>query len=115
MEAGPPAPGATMAMMEALALQDIGAKSKGDINEMLDKLNKMDSYQVQDMFPICKIEKAYKTGTANILFTCRDQEVRQHILSALHNAEKTACSGPAPAGYVEDELTLWMDAMIDEL
>ncbi|CAK0852503.1 unnamed protein product, partial [Prorocentrum cordatum] len=109
---GPPAPGAAMAMMEALTQQDIGAKSKGDLTTTIERINAMDQHQVQDSFPICKLDKAYKSGQANILFNCRGYEIRQRLMTALRNADKQACVGPAPAGFVEDELTLWMGALV---
>ncbi|CAK0902896.1 unnamed protein product, partial [Prorocentrum cordatum] len=112
---GPPAPGAAMAMMEALTQQDIGAKSKGDFTATIERTTAMDQYHVQDIFPTCKLEKAYKSGQAKILFNCRDYEIRQSLMTALHNADKQACVGPAPAGFVEDEWTLWMDALVGEV
>eukprot|EP00959_Pyramimonas_sp_CCMP1952_P438634 9183039-Pyramimonas_sp.AAC.1 len=88
-----------MAMMEALTQQDIGAKSKGDLTATVERINAMDQCQVQDIFPICKLEKAHKSGQANILFNCRDYEIRQSLMTALHNAGNEACVGPAPAGF----------------
>eukprot|EP00959_Pyramimonas_sp_CCMP1952_P328465 6876453-Pyramimonas_sp.AAC.1 len=70
-----------MAMMEGLAQQDIGAKSKGDLAAAIERTN--------------AIDQVY--------------EVRQRIMGALHIAQKTACVGPAPAGF-----PMWMDALIDE-
>ena len=102
-------------MMEALALKDIGAKSKGDITDTIQHINGLDQYQVQDIFPICKLEKAYKSGQAKILINCRNYDIRSCIMTAFHNAQIPACSGPAPAGFVEDELAMWMDTMMDDI
>jgi hypothetical protein len=55
---GPPAPGAAMAMMESLVKQDIGAKSKEELTAAIQAINELDAYEAQDMFPICKVEKA---------------------------------------------------------
>eukprot|EP00959_Pyramimonas_sp_CCMP1952_P395468 8286405-Pyramimonas_sp.AAC.1 len=49
-------------MMGCLASLDVGSKSREQVNQMPEKLNQMDEYQVQDVFPMCKIEKAYKGG-----------------------------------------------------
>ena len=111
---GPPAPGAAMAMVEALVKQDIGAKSKTDLESSLQELNSMDEHEVADTFPLCKLEKAFKSGQCKILFTCRRQQIRQIIISALHNGNKNVCTGPAQAGFVEDELALSMEAMMEE-
>eukprot|EP00959_Pyramimonas_sp_CCMP1952_P008233 172275-Pyramimonas_sp.AAC.1 len=66
------------------------------------------------MFPICKVEKAYTSGTAKIMFNCREITVRQKIMAALHNANEPACLGPAPAGFVEDELALDLDVLSND-
>eukprot|EP00959_Pyramimonas_sp_CCMP1952_P049292 1029769-Pyramimonas_sp.AAC.1 len=96
---GPPAPGAAMAMIETLASQDIGAKCKEELTTALQQINELDVFQAQDTFPICRVEKAYKSGSAKVMFTCRDLSIRQKTMAALNNANKPACLGPAPAGF----------------
>ncbi|CAK0894865.1 unnamed protein product [Prorocentrum cordatum] len=104
-----------MAMVETLAKQDIGAKSKADLESSIQALNQMDEHHVADTFPLCKLENVFKNGPCKILFTCRSQEIRQHIMNALHNGNRQVCTAPAPAEFVEDELALWMEAMMEEL
>ncbi|CAK0866980.1 unnamed protein product [Prorocentrum cordatum] len=83
----------------------------GDSNTTIERASATDQYQAQDA-PICKLEKAYKSGQAKI--HCRDYESRQHIMTALHNADKATCAGPAPAGSVEGELAFWVEALRGE-
>ncbi|CAK0912153.1 unnamed protein product [Prorocentrum cordatum] len=111
----PPALGAAMAMVETLAKQDIGAKCRADLESSIQALNQMDEHQVADTFPLCKLEKTFESGQCKIPFTRRSQEIRQHIMNALHSGNRQACTGPAPARFVEDELALWMEAMMEEL
>ena len=101
-------------MMESLATLDVGGKGWASVTQMIEKLHKMDEYPMQDTVQMCKIEKAYPSGTAKILIHCRDTEIRQAIVTEMHNAQKTACSGPAPAGFVEDELAPWLDTMVGD-
>eukprot|EP00959_Pyramimonas_sp_CCMP1952_P159854 3343428-Pyramimonas_sp.AAC.1 len=103
-----------MAMIEVLVKQDIGAKCKEELNTALQQINELDAHQAQDMFPICKVEKCHKSSTAKIMFTCRDLSTRQKIMAVLNCANKPACLGPAPAGFVEDELALYMDALMSD-
>ncbi|CAK0890219.1 unnamed protein product, partial [Prorocentrum cordatum] len=111
---GPLAPGAALEMMECLATLDVGGKSKEQINQSIEKLNQMDEYQVQDALPICKIEKAFKSGQANIPFQLQgSRDTPGHHDSAAQCPEE-ACAGPAPEGFGEDELALWLDAITDD-
>eukprot|EP00959_Pyramimonas_sp_CCMP1952_P141800 2967944-Pyramimonas_sp.AAC.1 len=79
-----------MAMIETLVSQDIGAKCKEELTTALQQINELDVYQAQDKFPICRVEKAYKSGSAKVMFTCRDLSIRQKIMAALNNANKPA-------------------------
>eukprot|EP00959_Pyramimonas_sp_CCMP1952_P376645 7888849-Pyramimonas_sp.AAC.1 len=102
-------------MVETLAKQDIGANCMADLESSIQVLNQMDEHQVADTFALCKLEKAFQGGQCKILSTRRSQEIRQNSTNALHNGKRQVCTGPAPAGFVEDELALWMEAVMEEL
>ena len=77
-------------------------------------MGEMNRVSVQDLFPVCRLEKAFKSGTVKLNSVCRQEKMREDIIAALINLDRSPCTGPAPPGFMEDELEMWVAAFADD-
>ena len=116
---GPPTPAIFTAFLETLTQREIGKKSRSDLLELLNKIEpetEMEDATVSrtdlmDKITICRIESVHDPSSKMISIAMRGFAYRDAILTAMNNLDLPPKRGTAPAGYIEEELSAWIDAL----
>jgi len=106
---GPPTGTVFLALLESLAEQDVGQKNKGKLQEIVVGIK--DEPIGMDMVRVCRWARAFKEEKKKIILHIVQPEVRQVVLSSLEQLGGTLHSGKAPAGYLEDDLSQWLELL----
>lgn len=62
----------------------------------------------QDVVPLCKVEGTAKAGWTRVVLVHRNEHTRKELFRGFSNAGCKPHVVPAPAGWLEDELVLWL-------
>ena len=105
------APTATLAMgfLEVLQGLDVGGVPRTDLKKITDSAPSQ--AQLEEWFAFIRVESCADQNTTKILLSMKTCPHRSLILLALRNAGVDVRSGPAPPGWLEDELAAWLPAL----
>eukprot|EP00959_Pyramimonas_sp_CCMP1952_P046815 977809-Pyramimonas_sp.AAC.1 len=62
-----------------------------------------------DFVKLCRLENCYQTDMIKIVFAVTDQTKEDVLADAFKQLGATVTSGSAPAGYMEEKLSAWID------
>ena len=116
---GSPAASMAMALLDGLLECDIGGKSKDEIKLYIEKVQPsaggVATIQKQDIELVVqavRVEKTHDETTAKVVVAAPFWELRGIVTRAyLNEGVATRHTGPAPAGWLEDEMSMWLDAI----
>ena len=99
--------------LEELADEDIGAQNRTGLSEFLDKAGEAGGQQHIDRFiKTCRLGKADDEGSAKLTFAIVDNpQLRSTVTKAMEQLGVKHFEGPAPPGYVEGQLSVWLSAL----
>jgi hypothetical protein len=113
---GPPAPSQMVALCEGLLQMDVGRAAKQRLQEQLVAW----AQAPPTMVDICRLETAYAKGRIKVIWACtRDDSLSQLLKQAFlafgeGSEEVHVPTGAAPSGWLEDELSAWIDQALTE-
>ena len=105
------APTATLAMtlLETLHSMDVGAVPRENLKTILDSAPTQE--QLEEWFAFIKVQSCMDKAVAKIMVSMTTCPHRSAILAALRTAGVDVRHGPAPPGWLEDELAAWLPAL----
>ncbi|CAK0856817.1 unnamed protein product [Prorocentrum cordatum] len=104
-ELGPPTATMFCAMVEALAGEEVGRANR-------QTLEAWSTAMVGDppgFVKLCRFENWYQKDMVKIVFPINDQTKENILTDSFKQLDCVVTSGTAPAGYMEDELSAWID------
>ena len=103
---GPPDPYILVAMCLALAPLEIGLRSRQELQKAIE------SFQQGPLKVLmCRLEKTAEESTKKISLALEDRQFRDSLAEAAANATFQVKTGPAPPGFLEDELSSYIEAL----
>ncbi len=117
---GPPTAGQVVAILEALVDADVGAQSRAAVRDLLHRiqppegvathglLNKAD---LEAEYDYIRIEKTAVPDTLKLIMAMNKSPSRALILRAFESLGAQVKRGVAPAGWMEEELATWLEAV----
>mmetsp|Transcript_35005 Transcript_35005/g.99953 ORF Transcript_35005/g.99953 Transcript_35005/m.99953 type:complete len:264 (-) Transcript_35005:235-1026(-) len=115
---GPPTATVAMAFLAALNQQDVGGANRQAIKDFFAKAEPAEGVEpevtksmIEDWITVCRIESVYDENKRMITLAMRTFPLRQHIVSAMTMIGHPPMRGVAPPGYLEEEVSAWIEAM----
>jgi hypothetical protein len=107
----PRAPTATLActLLDKLADEDVGALLRDKLKAFATQLNSPEDYE--EAFGICRIDGIRDDSMVRLTITIYHQEMKSAVHRALLAAKCEHKPGESPAGWMEDEVQEWIDAL----
>ncbi|CAK0881358.1 unnamed protein product [Prorocentrum cordatum] len=106
-ELGPPTATTFCAMVEALAGEEVGRASR----QTLEAWSTAMVGDPPDFVKLCRLENCYQKDMVKIVFSINDQTKENILTDSFKQLDCAVTSGTAPAGYMEDELSAWIDVL----
>ena len=115
---GPPTPSVFMRLLEELAKLDVGGKNKKIIEEEIGRLESAGEdapNQLLRTVTMCKFESCYDQDQVKLVIAMNELPSRSAVLDSLVQIGLTYKQGPAPAGYLEEEVSSRIEAIEESL
>ena len=64
-----------------------------------------------DYVKLCRFENCYSDGQIKIVFSVTNQEKENVLVASFKALGAQVTTGQAPAGYMEEELSAWIDVL----
>ncbi|CAK0853967.1 unnamed protein product [Prorocentrum cordatum] len=106
---GPPAPALFAAPVESLATEEVGAVNRRALEAMKQEFVEAPPMDVR----LCRLESCKDEDMIKIVLALDDKAKEGVITASLHAMGAQVTSGMAPSGYMEDEISAWIDALKD--
>ncbi|CAK0905019.1 unnamed protein product [Prorocentrum cordatum] len=104
---GPPAPALFAALVESLATEEVGAVNRRALEAMKQEFVEAPPTDVR----LCRLESCKDEDMIKIVLALDDKAKEGVITASLHAMGAQVTSGMAPSGYMEDEISAWIDAL----
>ena len=111
-----------MVVLETLITLDIGGRPKELIKSYLNQHQPeepgqqptLDRVDIEMVVAFVRVEKCTDKERSKVVIAMQNFELRQTIIKSLQNEGKSVYHcGPAPAGWLEEELSLWLETLKD--
>ena len=104
---GPPALAVYAATVESLATQEVGLVNR----QALEALKEGFKDDPPDYVRICRLESCRDDEMIKIVFALDDVSTEKLIMMSFRAMGATVTQGMAPAGYLEEESSAWIDVL----
>ncbi len=113
---GNPAPMIYMEFLEALSEQSVGENNSILIQQHPEQMNAATGPQeIELIVPTCRVDLIETAGTARITISLNRAQARLHIVNAMAQLQNVVYkSGGPPPGYLEDDISMWIEALRDQ-
>ena len=114
---GAPTASTVIGFLEALAKADVGAVPRAAITAFLQEVQPesgdptCSKEQLEQQFAFLRLEKMHDEAKIKIVIAMHGAPLRPMILAALRNMGLDVRTGMAPPGWMEEELSTWVDAL----
>ena len=114
---GAPTASTVIGFLEALAKADVGAVPRAAITAFLHDVQPesgdptCSKEQLEQQFAFLRLEKMHDEAKIKIVIAMHGAPLRPMILAALRNMGLDVRTGMAPPGWMEEELSTWVDAL----
>ena len=115
---GPPTAGMVVAMVEAIMQMDVGGAAKKELADWLAKVQPeegeptVSKEDIEDEVSFVRLEKCHDKDKVQILIGMNGWSLRSAVLRAVRaEGSIQICRGPPPSGWMEDELSSWLEAL----
>ena len=108
---GPPADAVFCGILEHVINEDIGAINKETIKQILADIDTDGPSTFNLDIHMCKLERCANPQSTKVLIAMNTYKDRKTVISALTNAGFQHLRGPAPPGYLEEDLSEWAAAI----
>ncbi|CAK0831588.1 unnamed protein product [Prorocentrum cordatum] len=102
---GPPAPAVFCSMLEALSKEEIGRQNREFLQATLAEMDDQPPTYVR----LCKLEGCKQPDTLKIAYALDRTDLQMRIFGSFRAMGATVTVGSAPSGYLEDEVSAWID------
>ncbi|CAK0882744.1 unnamed protein product [Prorocentrum cordatum] len=106
---GPPAPAAFCTMIEALANEEIGKRLKDVLVALLAEMEEAPPTYVR----LCRLESCKQPDMLKVVFALDRVDLEAQVMEAFRSMGVVTTVGAAPSGYLEDEISAWIDVLKD--
>ncbi|CAK0799703.1 unnamed protein product, partial [Prorocentrum cordatum] len=106
---GPPAPAVFCAMIEALANEEIGKRLKDVLVALLAEMEEAPPTYVR----LCRLESCKQPDMLKVVFALDRVDLEVQVMEAFRSMGVVTTVGAAPSGYLEDEISAWIDVLKD--
>lgn len=104
---GPPTMAVFAAMVESLAAQEVGKVNRVALEAWSTQM----VGDMPDYVKLCRLENCYANGQIKIVFSLANLERETILVDAFRALGAQVTTGQAPAGYMEEELSAWIDVL----
>ena len=94
-------------MIEALAVEEVGRVNR----QTLEAWGTAMVGDPPDFVKLCRLENCYQEGMIKIIFSVNDQTKENVLIDTFKALGCVITVGSAPAGYMEEELSAWIDVL----
>ena len=108
---GPPADTVFCGILEQALHADIGATNREALTKILADIERDGPTTFNLDVHICKLERCANPQSTKVPIAMNTYKDRKTIISTLSNAGFQHCRGPAPPGYLEEDLSEWAAAI----
>ncbi|CAK0848468.1 unnamed protein product, partial [Prorocentrum cordatum] len=102
---GPPAPAVFCAVIEALANEEIGKRLKDVLVALLAEMEEAPPTYVR----LCRLESCKQPDMLKVVFALDRVDLEVQVMEAFRSMGVVTTVGAAPSGYLEDEISAWID------
>ncbi|CAK0846868.1 unnamed protein product [Prorocentrum cordatum] len=106
-ELAPPTATMFCAMVEAPAVEEVGRANR----QTLEAWSTATFGDPPGFVKLCRLENCRQQDKVKIAFSTTDQAKENILTDSFKQLDCVATSGTAPSGYMEDELSAWIDGM----
>ncbi|CAK0855833.1 unnamed protein product, partial [Prorocentrum cordatum] len=106
---GPPAATVFVYLLKALMELEVGAQNRKGLEQLLQRIEHFEPWDLVQMCHVCRLEKCYDEGKIKIVLATPVAEVRKLLRQCMEQIGATTTVGQAPAGYLEEELGAYVD------